>query len=66
MSKTLQFKVFCIEAYKSAHNLTGCDAVKLFKKFGVLEYLDKFYDVLHTTGRDYLIDDIDEFIKIRS
>lgn len=37
----------------------------LFKKYGVLDYLDACYDVLHTTGREYLIDDIDAFIWVR-
>ncbi len=65
MSETLQFKVFCLEAYKAENKLTGYETVDLFKKFGVFEYLDKFYEVLHTTGRDYLIQDIKEFIEIR-
>lgn len=39
--------------------------MRLFKQYGVLEYLEKFYDVLHTTGREYIIEDIDEFIAVR-
>jgi len=37
----------------------------LFKKYGVLEYLGECYDVLHTVGRDYIIEDIDLFIAAR-
>lgn len=66
MSKTLEFKVFCFEAYRAEKGLTGREAMALFKKYGVLEYLESFYDVLHTTGRDYLIEDIDLFIAARS
>lgn len=66
MSKTLEFKVFCFEAYRAEKGMTGREAMALFKKYGVLEYLDSFYDVLHTTGRDYLIEDIDLFIAARS
>lgn len=39
--------------------------MSLFKKHGVLDYLGKCYNVLHTTGREYIIDDIDAFIAAR-
>jgi hypothetical protein len=65
MSKTLEFKVFCFEAYRAAKNMTGREAMALFKKFGILDYLETCYGVLHTTGRDYIVEDIDLFIKAR-
>lgn len=65
MSKKLDFKVFCFEAYRAEKKLSGRETMGLFKKYGVLEYLDSCYDVLHTTGRDYLIEDIDLFINAR-
>lgn len=66
MSKTLEFKAFCFEAYRADKNLTGRQAMLLFKKYGVLDYLDACYDVLHTTGRDYIVEDIDIFIEKRT
>jgi len=65
VSNTLAFKVFCFEAYRAEKKLTGFEAMEPFKKYGVLQYLEKCYDVLHTTGRDYLIEDIDLFINAR-
>lgn len=65
ISKTLEFKVFCFEAYRAEKKLSGQNAMQLFKQYGVLEYLEKFYDVLHTTDREYIIEDIEEFISIR-
>ena len=65
MSKTLEFKTFCFEAYKAAHKLTGRKTIELFVRYGVLDYLNDCYDVLHTTGRDYIIEDIDLFINAR-
>ena len=65
MSKTLEFKVFCFEAYRAEKKLTGYETMELFKKYGVLQYLEKCYDVLHTTSRDYLIEDMDIFINAR-
>jgi len=64
-SKTLHFKVFCLEQYKNEHRMKGVDAMRLFKQYGVLEYLGKHYDILHTFGAQYLVHDIDEFIQIR-
>lgn len=65
MSKTLAFKAFCFEAYRAEKNMSGRDTMILFNRYGVLDYLDICYDVLHTTGRKYIIDDIDVFIRIR-
>ena len=65
MSQTMQFKVFCIEQYKNEHNLTGAEAVKKFKEYGVFDYLESFFDVLHSTGAKYLVEDIDMFIAAR-
>ncbi len=64
-TKILDFKVFCFEAYKAHHKLKGWQAMDLFKKYNVFDYLEIFYDVLHTTGRDYLIEDIDIYINSR-
>jgi hypothetical protein len=66
ISKTLELKVFCFEAYKREKKLTGRETMALFKKYGVLEYIDSCYDALCTQGRNYLVRDIEEFIKIRS
>ena len=65
MSKTLEFKVFCFEAYRAEKKMTGRQAMQLFMQYGVLDYLEECYDVLHTTGREYLIEDIDLLIAAR-
>ncbi len=65
MSNTAYFKVFCLERYKSQHHIKGNEAFHIFKEYSVLDYLDSFYDVLHTFGEHYLVSDIDEFIKAR-
>ena len=65
MSKTLAFKVFCFEEYRAEKNLSGKETMKLFKKYGVLDYISACFDVLHTTVREYIVDDIDIFIDAR-
>ena len=65
VSKTLEFKAFCFEAYRADKKLTGRETIALFEKYGVLNYLEACFDVLHTTGRAYIVEDIDIFINAR-
>lgn len=65
MSKEGQFAVFCMESYKTHKSLTGREVLELFQKYGVFEYIREFYDVLHTTGYQYINQDIDLFLKAR-
>ena len=65
MSKEIAFSVFCLENYKIYRSLTGKQVVQLFMQHGVFEYLKEFYDVLHTTGHKYIINDIDIYLKSR-
>lgn len=65
MDKNIDFTVFCLESYKQAHHLTGKDALKVFNDYDVFDYITSFYDVLHTTGRNYIVEDIDMYIKSR-
>jgi hypothetical protein len=45
--------------------MKGKEVFRLFKEYGVLDYLTSFYDVLHTFGEKYLVEDIDLFIETR-
>ena len=50
MSKETAFAVLCLESYKVYKSLTGKQTAELFRRYGVFDYLNEFYDVLHTTG----------------
>lgn len=63
MTKELSFIVFCIEEYKNQKNMTGKEVIDLFEKYSVCDYIKSFYEVLHTTGTKYIVDDIDIYIK---
>ena len=65
MRDTVTFKAWCLEQYKYEHDMSGADTLSLFKEYGVLEYLEKFYDTLHSFGMQYLVQEIDEFIDVR-
>jgi len=66
MDKLLAFKVFCLENYKTAHNMTGKAALDIFQKFQVLDYINSYYDILHSNGRLFIISDIDDYIAHRT
>lgn len=59
------FLSFCIEQYAKAKNMSTVDVVKLFEQYGIAEHFCEFYDVLHTQGHNWLIEEIDEMIKNR-
>jgi hypothetical protein len=56
---------YCVELYKSAKKMTGKEVFNLFEKYDVLDYVINCYGALHTTGAQYTIEDIDEFIASR-
>ena len=66
MSQETAFAVFCIENYKVHKSLTGKQTEALFRRYGVFDYLREFYDVLHTTGYQYINNDIDIYLKSRN
>jgi hypothetical protein len=65
MDKLLAFKVFCLESYKSVHCLTGSAAYDVFNKYNVFDYITSSYDILHSTGKLYIVSDIDDYIAHR-
>ncbi|MCL2421212.1 MAG: DUF3791 domain-containing protein [Defluviitaleaceae bacterium] len=66
MPKVVNFKAFCLERYKYEHDMNGRDAMALFKEYGVFDYISSFYDVLHSFGDKYIVQDIELFIKARA
>ena len=66
MEKELAFTVFCLENYKTYRSLTGKQVYDLFDQYGVFDYIHEFYDVLHTTGHQYINHDIDSYLKARN
>lgn len=63
--KEKNFIVFCIEMYKVKKRKTGKEIYNLFNEYKVIDYLNNGYEMLHTQGSEWLINDIDEFLKIR-
>ena len=65
MSREGNFLIFCIEQYKSHKNLTGKQVMDLFEQYKIAEYIVSCFEALHTTGTNYIIEDIDLYIEAR-
>lgn len=59
------FVSFCIEQYAKAKNMSTEDVVNLFEQYGITEHFCEFYEVLHTQGGQWLIEEIDKMINER-
>ena len=63
MSKEADFLIYCMERYRYLNRLSGADVAKIFDKYNVYEYIKKYFQVLHTMGDNYIVKDIDDYIK---
>lgn len=63
--KIIEFASFCIENFKVKHSITGKEVAILFRQSGVLEFIRNGYEMLHTQGKEYILEEIEIFLKNR-
>lgn len=62
--KVLEFVTYCISSLSLHLNLTQKEIYRKLKDSGILYgYIVSSYDVLHTFGSRYLIEDLTEYMK---
>lgn len=62
--KELTFVVFILYALDQHWNMTTPEVYDILNSTGILDdYIIKCYDVLHTLGKEYLVEDITEFVR---
>ncbi len=62
--KTLEFTVFLIHALADNWNRPYRRVYQVLNESGILDgYILPYYDVLHTQGKQYLVEDITDFVK---
>ena len=60
----IEFAIFCTENISVKLNKDAVITYDILKTSGILdEYILPCYDVLHTQGKDYIINDIIELMK---
>ena len=65
MSRQGDFLIYCTEQYKVAKKLTGKQVSELFTRYRVWDYVYSCFEALHTTGVNYIVEDIDLYIEAR-
>lgn len=62
--KELTFVVFILHALGQHWNMTTPEVYEILNTTGILDdYIIKCYDALHTLGKEYLVEDITEFVR---
>lgn len=61
----LEFTVFCIENLADRLGINGDEAYELLTKQSQVlkEYILPYYDVLHTQSKEYILDDILDYMR---
>ena len=65
MSRQGVYLIYCVETYKNAKHLTGKQVAELFTRYRVWDYVYSCFEALHTTGANYIVEDIDLYIEAR-
>lgn len=60
-----EFYTYCLENYAIHNQISGMRAWVAFKESGADDYVIDNYDLLHTQGLEYVLDDIQRFIDKR-
>lgn len=63
--EAFEFYVYTLEKYAINKRISGLQALALFKEYEADEFLLKHYDLLHTQGTGYVIDEVQRFIDRR-
>lgn len=60
-----EFYTYCLENYAIRNQMSGMRAWVIFKESSADEYVIDNFDLLHTQGLEYVLDDIQRFINRR-
>ncbi len=58
------FIIFCLESYKTDMGITGSEALRDFEHYDLFHYLTEGFEVLHTQSREYIVNDIKDYIQV--
>jgi predicted DNA-binding protein YlxM (UPF0122 family) len=63
--KELDFAVFCIESIAEYQNISGSDIYDMLNADSKIldEYIVQNYEALHTQDKEYIVNDIIEYMK---
>ena len=59
------FPIFLHRTIQERERNEWCRVLDTFTKYGVLDYLNNHFEILHTQSRQWVLEDIDEYINTR-
>ena len=60
----LSFSIFALYSLAEKWKITPAAVYKILNTTGIMDdYVIRCYDVLHTQGKEYLVEDITEFVR---
>ena len=64
-NQQLEFLVFCIKNYADKYNLDAKKVYNVFKENDnyIKNYIINNFDVLHTQGKNYIVDDLNRVLN---
>ena len=63
LQKEKMFYIFCTENYRILKDMEAVEVLALFQKHNVYKFLTQNYDVLHSQGEEYILNEIATYIK---
>ena len=60
-----EFYTYTMEMFAIRKNIWGLQAFALFKEYDVDDFIIENYDLLHTQGTEYVLDEIERLIRRR-
>ncbi|MFZ4583053.1 MAG: DUF3791 domain-containing protein [Paludibacter sp.] len=63
LQKEKMFYIFCAENFRILKNMEASEVLALFQKYDVYNFTTANYDVLHTQGEEYILNEITTYIK---
>lgn len=63
LEKEKMFYIFCTENYRILKDMEATEVLALFQKNKVYDFLTQNYDVLHSQGEEYILNEIAIYIK---
>ncbi len=57
------FIIFCIELYRQAHKMDAARVLSVFRDKGVLSFLTKGFEMLHSQSAEYVLREIDTYLR---
>ena len=62
--KELNFSIFMLYSLADKWKMSMAKVYKILNSTGILDnYIIKCYDILHTQGKEYLVEDITDYVR---